>query len=196
MTAIELEVPFGDNELRFTIPAEQLLKVVLPTEGEEHHGDESAMVREALARPVAKPPLREWIHPGQQIAIVVSDMTRPCPTDRLLPPVLEELTLAGVADTDVTVVVALGLHRAQTEEELEKLVGSAVYNRVRVVNHDPENTVSLGVTSNGTPVELFRPLVEAEVRISLGNLEFHYFDLLVGHQVQQYHLNPAKIFLQ
>ncbi len=175
MATIELELPFGDNELSVAIPAEQLLEIVLPAEGEEHHGDEIALVREALARPVEKSPLREWIHPGQQIAIVVSDMTRPCPTDRLLPPVLEELTVAGVADTDVTVVVALGLHRAQTEAELEKLVGSAVYNRVRVVNHDPENTVSLGVTSNDTPVELFCPLVEADVRISLGNLEFHYF---------------------
>ncbi|MEE3258245.1 MAG: nickel-dependent lactate racemase, partial [Candidatus Latescibacterota bacterium] len=74
-----------------------------------------------------------------------------------------------------TVVVALGLHREQTEIELEALVGAAVYERVRVVNHDPEDVVRLGVTTHGTPVELFRPLVEADVRVCLGNLEFHYF---------------------
>ena len=46
---------------------------------------------------------------------------------------------------------------------------------MRVVNHDPQDVVRLGVTSRGTPVELFRPLVEADVRVCLGNLEFHYF---------------------
>ncbi|NLF01811.1 MAG: nickel-dependent lactate racemase, partial [Anaerolineales bacterium] len=47
--------------------------------------------------------------------------------------------------------------------------------RVRVINHDVADTVRLGVTSAGTPVEIFRPVVEADVRVCLGNLEFHYF---------------------
>lgn len=62
-----------------------------------------------------------------------------------------------------------------TVRELETAVGGHVHRRVRVVNHDPSNTVKLGVTSRGTPVELYRPVVEADLRVCLGNLEFHYF---------------------
>ena len=174
MAATQIELPFGDSQLRVDVPSERLLGVVLPKAEQCGDGAEHALVRDALARPVGTPPLRDLVQPGQQVAIIVSDMTRPCPTDRLLPPVLEELAVASVPD-DVTVVVALGLHRAQTEAELAALVGPAVYERVRVVNHNPQDVVRLGVTSRGTPVELFRPLVEADVRICLGNLEFHYF---------------------
>ena len=175
MAATQIELPFGDSQLRVDVSSERLLGVVLPRAEQGGDGEEHALVRDALARPVGTPTLRTLVRPGQQVAIVVSDMTRPCPTDRLLPPVLEELAVAGVPDDDVTVVVALGLHRAQTEAELAALVGPAVYDRVRVVNHDPQDVVRLGVTSRGTPVELFRPLVETDVRICLGNLEFHYF---------------------
>lgn len=175
MAATALELPFGDEFLRLAVPAEQLLGVVLPEEGADDHGDERVLVRQALAEPIGAAPLRELVRSGQQIAIVISDMTRPCPSDRLLPPILEELAAAGVPDSAVTVIVALGLHRAQTEIELMELVGADVFNRLRVLNHDPEDVVHLGITTHGTPVELFRPLVEADVRICLGNLEFHYF---------------------
>ncbi|MCY3666727.1 MAG: lactate racemase domain-containing protein, partial [Gemmatimonadetes bacterium] len=175
MAATQIELPFGDSQLQVDVPSERLLGVVLPRTEQCGDDAEYALVRDALARPLGAPALCTLVQSGQQVAIVVSDMTRPCPTDRLLPPVLEELAAAGVRDADVTVVVALGLHRAQTAAELATLVGPAVYDRVRVVNHDPQDVVRLGVTSRGTPVELFRPLVEADVRICLGNLEFHYF---------------------
>ena len=175
MTATELKLPYGDGYLPVAVPTERLLGVVLPKAAANGDRAEQDVVRQALARPLGTPALRTLVRPGQQVAIVVSDGTRPCPTDRLLPPVLEELAAAGVPDADVTVVVALGLHRAQTPAELAALVGPEVQARVQVVNHDVEDVVRLGRTARGTPVELFRPLVEADVRICLGNLEFHYF---------------------
>ena len=171
----ELKLPYGDGYLPVAVSTKCLLGVVLPKAAPNGDRAEQEVVRQALGRPLGTPALRALVRPGQQVAIVVSDGTRPCPTDRLLPPVLEELAAAGVSDADVTVVVALGLHRAQTPAELAALVGPEVHARVRVVNHDVEDVVRLGVTARGTPVELFRPLVEADVRICLGNLEFHYF---------------------
>ena len=171
----QVELPFGDDHLRCSVPDEELLGVVLPVEGAADHGDERVLLREALAHPIGSAPLRQLVRPGQKIAIVVSDMTRPCPSDRLLPPLLEELSMAGVAFTDVKIVVALGLHRGQTAAELKEMIGADIYARIEVVNHNPEDVVQLGVTTQGTPVELFRPLVDADVRICLGNLEFHYF---------------------
>jgi len=169
-----LDLPFGETSLTTKVPEESVLGVVVPHDDTEIP-DEGAVIQRALANPIGTALLRDIVHSGQKVAIVTSDLTRPCPADKLLPCVLEELRVAGIADGDITVVVALGLHRPMTPAELEKLVGPEVHGRVAVVNHDPLQTLSVGMTSAGTPVELFAPLVSADVRICLGNLEFHWF---------------------
>jgi nickel-dependent lactate racemase len=169
-----LELPFGRTRASVQIPASNLLGIFSPQESTEAF-DETALVHKALTRPIGTPRLRDLARPGQKVAIVTSDLTRPCPSERLLPPVLDELSAAGVPDEDILTIIALGLHRPMTTSELESAVGVDACRRVRVVNHDPADTVRLGVTSAGTPVELFRPLVEADLRVCLGNLEFHYF---------------------
>jgi len=174
-----LQLPFGHSDLSVQVPTANLLRVFVPQEGAQARGadpfNEDALLRETLAHPIGAPRLRDLARPGQKVAIVTSDLTRPCPSERLLPLVLDELAAASVPGVDVTIVVALGLHRPMMVSELEATVGSDVYRCVRVINHDPTGTVRLGVTSAGTPVEFFRPVVEADMRICLGNLEFHYF---------------------
>lgn len=132
-------------------------------------------IRLALAAPIGSPPLHSLLHNGQSIVIVTSDITRPCPTHLMLPPIMEELALAGIPDGDVTVVFGLGTHRAHTLEEHAQLVGPEMLARLRCVDSDPAQMVSVGTTSRGTPVEVFRPVLEADVRIALGNVEPHYF---------------------
>ncbi len=174
MDCTELHLPFGYSDLSIEVPRSNLLGVFAPRE-DAVETDETNLLAHALAHPIGTLPLRRLGHPGQKVALVTSDLTRPCPSERLLPPVLEELAIAGVADGDITIVIALGLHRPMSASELEAAVGSEVYKRVRVINHDPTDTVSLGYTSAATPVEIFRPVVEADLKVCLGNLEFHYF---------------------
>ncbi len=169
-----LQLPFGRSTIGVNIPQSNLLAVLDPVESADEC-DEAAILRDALARPIGTPPLRDLARPGQKVVIITSDGTRPCPSDRMLPLVVDELTAAGIPDADITIVSALGLHRPMTAQELEHLVGKDIYQRVEVVNHDPQNTVRLGTTASGTPVEVFRRVVDADVRICLGNLEFHYF---------------------
>jgi nickel-dependent lactate racemase len=57
----------------------------------------------------------------------------------------------------------------------ETSVGDDIFERYRCIDHDPSDCVRLGETSVGTPVEIFRPVVEADRRICIGNIEFHYF---------------------
>jgi nickel-dependent lactate racemase len=184
MEVTELELGFGHSSLRVRVPAASLLGVFVPQErvgqaGEAgapaEAGRPEALLRDALAHPIGTPRLRDLARSGQGVVVVTSDLTRPCPSERLLPPVLDELAAAGVPDEDVSIVAALGLHRPMTASELETTVGAGVYRRVRVINHDPADVVRLGVTSAGTPVEFFRPVVEAGLRVCLGNLELHYF---------------------
>ncbi len=172
--SVELSLAYGHRALPVRLPAGRLQAVVEPLAAGEV-GPEAELVAEALARPTGSAPLRQVARAGQRVVIVTSDLTRPCPSERLLPPVLDELAAAGVRDADITVVVALGLHRPMTPAEIEAAVGGEVARRVQVLNHDPDDTLRLGVTSFGTPVDLYRPIVEADLRVCLGNLELHYF---------------------
>jgi nickel-dependent lactate racemase len=175
INATTVSLPYGERSLAVQVPAGHLLDVILPKTGAIEVRDEAEMIRAALERPIGSPRLRDLVHRGQRIAIVTSDLTRPCPSERLLPFVLEELSAAGIPDEDIFVVLGLGLHRPMTEEEIDRVVSPEVHRRIRVLNHNAEDVVRLGVTSRGTPVEFFRPLVEADVRVCLGNLEFHWF---------------------
>jgi len=137
--------------------------------------DQNRLLDEVMANPIGTPRLRDIIQPGKKIAIVTSDLTRPTPSGWMIPLISRELDAAGIPDKDVFIVLALGLHRPMTMLEIEATLSPKILQRYRVINHDPEDVVHLGVTSFGTPVEIFRPLVDADVRICLGNIEFHYF---------------------
>lgn len=174
MNLTTLALPFGDSELSVEVPSSNLVGVFVSQEGIAEV-NEAALLRQALDDPIGSARLDELARSGQKVVIITSDLTRACPSERILPPVLGELAAAGVANAEVTIVIALGLHRPMTVRELESAVGPHVYRRVRVVNHNPLETVGVGVTSSGTPVELYRPVVEADLRVCLGDLDFHYF---------------------
>lgn len=142
---------------------------------QEVHGEEADIIARALDQPIQSAPLGQLVRPGMQIVIVTSDNTRPCPNKTLLPPLLERLTAAGIDYTDITIVIALGLHRPMTEKELRESVGDEVFSRVQVINHDISDVLEVGKTRRGTPVRIFRPVVEADFRICVSNVEFHYF---------------------
>jgi len=132
-------------------------------------------VKRALQNPIGTERLSGIVKPGEKVAIVTSDITRPMPSKIVLPLILEELREAGVSYGDITVVFALGSHRKHTEEEKKYLVGEDVYNKVQCIDSDPADFVHLGVTSRGTPVDIFSVVAKADRRICLGNIEYHYF---------------------
>ncbi len=171
---MEIILKYGRTSQRLPFPAGMRVAVLSPgrTAGS---GGETDLIRSALADPIGSPRLSRLVSPGQQVVIVTSDITRPCPTARLLPHVLDELRHAGVADADVTVVFGLGTHRPHTREEQEALVGPAIFRRVRCIDSDPSDVERVGTTRRGTPVDVFRPVRRADVRILLGAIEYHYF---------------------
>ena len=132
-------------------------------------------VRRALSEPIGACRLRDAVHEGETIAIITSDITRPCPSHIILPIVLDELEAAGIDPDDITIVFGLGSHRKQSEKEHRQIVGDAVYERIKCVDSDIDNTVHAGVTSRGTPVDIDRNVALADRRICLGNIEYHYF---------------------
>ena len=131
----------------------------------------------ALRAPVAGPPLRSLVRPGQTVAISICDGTRPQPRDIVVPAILDELD-GIVRLEDVVVLVATGTHRGNTDEELRRMLGDAVVDSVRVVNHDARDAGTLtwiGRLGADVPVWLNREWVEADLRITTGFVEPHFF---------------------
>jgi len=107
---------------------------------------------------------------------VVNDITRPTPSYLLVPPIVNELNRCGIDDGRITILIATGSHRPNTDEELRGLLSSEVFERVRVVNHDgseEKNLVELGFTPRGVPVVINREYHEADVKILTGSIIPH-----------------------
>ena len=171
---MQLSFGYGMREQIVTVPDEQLLAVLTANEM-EHTRTGSEAVRYALENPIRAQKLRTMVRPGQRIAIVASDISRPVPSYEILPEILKELFTAGCKPGDITVVFALGSHRKHTEQEMRHLAGGKVFETVRCVDSDPDDCVRMGVTDAGTPVDITRVVAEADFRICTGNIEFHYF---------------------
>ncbi len=167
-------IGYGHGTRQFELDEERVL-LEMAAARIDTEPDETEEVRRALQNPIGSPPLTEIVRPGEKICIITSDITRPCPSAVILPPLLGELEQAGVHLDDITVVFALGSHRRHTDEEQERLVGPAVYSQVHTVDSDPEDTVFLGMTALGTPVNITSVVAQADRRICVGNIEYHYF---------------------
>ena len=171
---MKIELGIGTMTQAVEIPDADLLDVLTPNKVEyDLMGEEE--VRRALAEPIGAPLLREVVRPGEKIAIVTSDITRPMPTYVVMPALLDELYAAGVEAKDITLVFALGSHRSHTEEEKRHLAGERAYNEIKCIDGDVSDCVHLGKTAHGTPIYIVRPVAEADRRICLGNIEYHYF---------------------
>jgi nickel-dependent lactate racemase len=173
--AMRVRLAYGDDGLEVDLPA-QRTTVVEPAYV-EGAADQRALLRTALREPVAGPPLRELVRLGQTVAIAMCDGTRPQPRHLMVPAVLEELEGIVRLD-DVVVLVATGTHRGNTEAEIRAMLGDEVADSVRVVNHDARDDASLvflGRHGADVPVFLNRLWLEADVRITTGFVEPHFF---------------------
>ena len=168
------ELGFGTGVQAVEVPEKNLMGILLPNEVERGLTG-AAEVERALKAPIGSPRLCEIVKPGEKIAVITSDITRPMPTYKVMPALLDELYAAGIKKEDITLVFALGSHRKQTEEERKKLSGERAFSEIRCIDGDASDCVSYGKTSRGTPVDIVRSVAEADRRICLGNIEYHYF---------------------
>lgn len=170
---MEVRLSYGDNGLDVTVPDNAI--VVYPQEAAAV--DATAALTAAMRSPVSGPPLRDRVRPGQSVAISVCDGTRAQPSSLMIPAVLAELDGITKLD-DIVILVATGTHRANTEQELRSMLGDQVVDSVRIVNHDARDAASLtwaGTFGAGVPVWLNTEWVDADVRITTGFVEPHFF---------------------
>ncbi len=171
MTAVELQ--YGEAKTRLRFPEDSQVAVCEPARA-AMLPDPVGAIRQALRQPIGSPGLREIARGKSSAAVAISDFSRATPDDLLLPLILDELNSAGIPDRNVAVIVGAALHRHMSESEVRRKVGEATYKRVKVKQHDPDhNLVHVGTSRFGNEIWINREMVQADVRISTGDIVPH-----------------------
>jgi nickel-dependent lactate racemase len=138
--------------------------------------DQAAAIEVALNHPIHSEPLEKLAAGKRTAAISVCDITRPAPNRITLPPLLKRLHAAGIPEEGVTILIATGLHRAATSEELDIILGPEIAATYNVASHDARDLAAhraVGTTRRGTPVYVDERFVLADLHITLGFIEPH-----------------------
>ena len=171
-----ITIPFDGKPLDFEVPDGNLAQVITPNPSSPLP-DLDAAIAAALANPIGQEPVEQRVRPTDRVLLVSDDNTRFTPADRMIPPLLDRLNAAGVPDRNIACIMALGTHRYMTEAEMDAKAGLAVRRRIRVFNHEwrrAENLADLGRSAAGTPLQVNRAVVEADVVIGLGAIVPHH----------------------
>lgn len=168
-----VELKKGTEILSLEIDEHNLLDILVPSNLPEGL-NEAEIVKKSISNPIGSKELKYIFNSEDKIVIITSDITRPMPTYKVLPVLVDELLKAGVKKENIEVVFARGSHRFHTEEEKKHLMGE-MYGVINCFDSDSEHLVHVGTTSSGTPVDIDERVMKADKRICLGNVEYHYF---------------------
>jgi len=171
-----MEISFGRSGMQsLQLNEDQLIGVFAPpTVG--FAGDEKDLVRKALTEPIGSERLSHLATGKKKVVILSDDNTRTTRVEIILPELLDELALGGITEAQITILMALGTHRAMTTEEIRAKLGEQLADRLQVVNHDWKDCSvleDLGTTKGGTPISVNRLALDADLLIGLGQVLPH-----------------------
>ncbi|MBP5673007.1 MAG: nickel-dependent lactate racemase [Victivallales bacterium] len=175
---MKINVPNGRSFVTFDVPDANLLGVyessinyVAPPE------DGAAEVAAALANPIGSLRLRELAAGKQNIVVIASDHTRPVPSRVIMPQMLAEIR-AGNPSANITILIATGMHRGTTLDELKEKFGDEIVENETIIVHDAHDDALqtyLGVLPSGGELWVDRVAAEADLLVSEGFIEPHFF---------------------
>ena len=166
----------GHKQIRFSVP-DKNIQAILERKDFPMQNDISSTVEDALQNPISTPTLSNLISikKAKSVLIVVNDITRPTPYDVILPPILNEIQSAGIEDGFITLLIANGIHRSQTEEESRSIYGENVWSRYRILNHSSDrDLVSLGILPDGLDLQVNQQVKEHDLVVATGLIGLHY----------------------
>jgi lactate racemase len=134
---------------------------------------ENDIVENALLNPIAAKKLKDAAYMKKNVCILVSDITRPCPSYKFLPFLIRDLKEARAES--IKIIFGLGIHRAHSRQEQIKLAGPEAADSCELMDFDRDRVKVIGTTSFGTPVEVFEDLADSDFILATGNIEYHYF---------------------
>ncbi len=174
-SSVSFSLPYGSATMDATIPGSCFGGVFALPESSPLPDLESEL-REVLRAPRGCRPLSELASGSTRALLLVDDLTRATPADRILPAVLEALQAGGIGEEDTAVLFALGSHRPMTGPEMKKKVGSDIFRRIPCFNHDFRGPLEFaGETDLGTPIDINPMLREYDLILGVGTIVPHRY---------------------
>ncbi|MBS1876736.1 MAG: nickel-dependent lactate racemase [Acidobacteria bacterium] len=171
-----MKLPWGADTIDVDLPPEWSVAGVFEPNPLPPAADPDEAVRQALCSPIGSPELVELARRAGKVAIVVDDLSRPTPARLLMTHIVAELEAAGLPRSAITVVTALGTHRAMSQDDLARKIGREWADTLAWENHnyaDAARHTVLGTTRRGTPVALNSTVCAADLVILVGVIEPH-----------------------
>lgn len=174
-TRIPMLAWYGDEEMELDFPGSWDV-TVCRMKGHDAPPLDEAGIRRAFQNPTGTRTIREMAKGKKEVAILFDDMSRPTPSADLIPFILEELAAAGIPDSNIRFIAAIGAHGTMNGIDFRKKLGEDVMGRFMVYNHNPyENCTPLGKTSYGTPVAINSEFAACDLTIGIGAIVPHPF---------------------
>jgi lactate racemase len=173
---VRVRLEYGRTGLEVELPDQHAVHC-LNQSATEPLSDPQAAVRRILAGPLGTPPLSVLAAGRRNACVLICDVTRPVPNQTVLPPLLQTLEASGLPRREILLLVATGLHRPSTVEELREMVGPTILDHYRIENHFAEDRAQhtfLGTTTRGVPVWIDSRYVQADLKIAVGLIEPHF----------------------
>ncbi len=177
---MQVGMKYGRGLLEVEIP-EKNLAGVLTLQKSVPIADPEQAVWDALQSPIHSTPLSALSKNRASACVVISDITRPVPNKLILPPILQTLESCGIPRSEITILIATGIHRPNEGKELEEMVGPEIVNNYRIVNHFSQKIETheyLGSTQGGAPVYIDKTYLESDLKVTTALIEPH---LMAGY---------------
>jgi len=170
--------PYGKNKLSYSFDERRLAGVLEPSIASYiPEADGAELISRAMACPIASPKLSELSKGKKKVVIIASDHTRPVPSKLIIPPMLSEIR-EGNPRADITILIATGCHRGTTVDELVAKFGEEIVKNEKIYIHDCDERdmlVNIGTLPSGGECEINRLAYEADLLVSEGFIEPHFF---------------------
>lgn len=165
---------FGDNLLQLSFPKGWSIEV-RKMYGHDASPLADTQIRDAFAHPIGTPSIQELAKGVEgKIVVTCDDLSRPTPATRVFPFIMQELNAAGIADDQIFILSAVGLHHPMNHDAFLRKVGREMVAKYDCINHNPfRNFKNLGRTSRGTPLLVNEEFATADLRITVSGIKKH-----------------------
>ncbi len=177
---MKIDFTYGLETLSLDIPDSFLAGEVIRPRPVQASQSVDEAIAQALASPVGSPRLREMVE-GKRVAVVMSDEFRAGQHERIIHALLREIAAGGPGE--VTVLVATGSHDPDYySRRIKGWIAAAAQSaglEVKTVVNDCDDLdahVRIGVTDGGTPIEIHKDWLAAEVRVYGHESKHHYMN--------------------
>jgi len=172
-----MELKYGQGFLNFSLKNKNILKVLSSEEQEILLCPEDKL-KDLFKNPIGCPSLRDLIvqKEAQNILIIVNDITRPTPYKIILPPLLDELKQIGIKRKNIIFIIASGIHRNNSEEEIENIFGEDISSTYKFINHNGNDPYlkDLGKLKSGNELWVDPIVSNVDFIITTGVIVPHY----------------------